>query len=201
MPPRSVVLALLAAASCGGTPGPVADGSTTVVATGGTSFGPIDTNFTAVEARAAAESTSVTFPDGLTHYVARVWVILSNVNDGCSVLARGVAPAGMTMVIAGVQVTDTSPVAVAPGTYAIDLVAPERGAVAFAGLESFSAVRCKAHMSETSAAGTVTLSTITADDVSGALDITMPDGTHVTGTFTAPVSCAPQVTRTSPLCM
>ncbi|HET9598542.1 MAG TPA: hypothetical protein VFP65_23355 [Anaeromyxobacteraceae bacterium] len=72
MPPRTVVLALLAAASCGGTPGPVADGSTTAVAIGGTSFGPIDTNFTAVEARAAVESTSLVFPDGLTHSSRRL---------------------------------------------------------------------------------------------------------------------------------
>jgi hypothetical protein len=165
------LIALVIAALSLGCGGAASDGSTTIVATG-------EHGFTAVQAKAAIWTKSTTGSDGVTYYLNRVTVVAGNVDNICDVVRSGIGPPGLTRIMSSVQVYGTSPAVVTPGTY-------DAGAT----LDAFD-VGCTSSTSM-GGTGTLTLSSITADEVSGSLDFTVFD-THVGGTFKAAVQCPPE---------
>lgn len=104
-------------------------------------------------------------------------VVLTSVSDACSFLQNPThrLPSTSTLVLAAGAIGPSVPT----GTFNI-------GMYGYAQYDADSAT-CVLTTSETATSGSVVLTSVSSNTIDGTFDVTMPNGDHLSGTFTAPV--------------
>ena len=108
--------------------------------------------------------------------------------QGCELKANA-SIASLIVFRAAVGSTASS---IAPGTYPVglpQLTADSRWAFSFAaGMASQTDAQCQSSSgSNVSASGSITIDSVSSTDVTGSVDLTYLDGSHLSGSFTAPI--------------
>lgn len=158
----------VAVAACGGSSNSV--GATSGSATVSGTIGGQSVPTTNVVAVVGSETTGVTT-------VQLDSILVTSVSDPCSFLQNPMnrIPNATSLVLAAGAIAPSVPT----GTYDV-------GKYGYAQYDADSAT-CTLTTSETATSGSVVLTSVSSDTIGGTFDVTMANGDHLTGSFSAPV--------------